>query len=197
MTTTTIEVDLNNTAVGPRVIYADGTDAADVDAEVPAGWTVDYSSQVRTSDGRWSCPLVANAPTAGDIRAIRDLARQDQSGDVDDSYARTGDALDTIQRWYSSAAQAGDGTLVEIVDRLGEGEAAKIYAAARQPQPDIKVIARAKFFSSSGVEERACLVEPDGTVRVWDEVAGHYTLCHALSADDQERIRRLANGAQS
>jgi len=35
-------------------------------------------------------------------------------------------------------------------------------------------------------------VDPDGTVTVYDSVAGHYTICHSLSADSQARIRRLA-----
>ena len=29
----------------------------------------------------------------------------------------------------------------------------------------------------------------DGTVQVWDSVAGHYTRCHSLSAAAQQRIR--------
>ena len=35
-------------------------------------------------------------------------------------------------------------------------------------------------------------VDADGTVRVWDDVAGYYTTCHGLSAAAQQRIRRLA-----
>ena len=35
-------------------------------------------------------------------------------------------------------------------------------------------------------------VDEDGTVRVWDDVAGYYTTCHGLSAAAQQRIRRLA-----
>ena len=33
----------------------------------------------------------------------------------------------------------------------------------------------------------------DGTVRVWDSVAGYYTVCHRLSARDQARVRKLAS----
>lgn len=29
----------------------------------------------------------------------------------------------------------------------------------------------------------------DSTVRVWDEVAGHYTTCHALTAGQIKRLR--------
>jgi hypothetical protein len=35
-------------------------------------------------------------------------------------------------------------------------------------------------------------VDPDGTVRVWDSVAGHYTLRHGLTRRQQARIRREA-----
>ena len=40
-----------------------------------------------------------------DIRAIRDLAKQDAAGETDDSFARTGDALDTIRRWRAAGAR--------------------------------------------------------------------------------------------
>ena len=35
----------------------------------------------------------------------------------------------------------------------------------------------------------------DGTVRVWDPIASHYTVHHALSARSCARIMRLARGA--
>lgn len=69
-----------------------------------------------------------------DIRAIRDLAKQDAAGETDDSFARTGDALDTIRRWRAAGADAGDAELVETIDRLGEDEAAEIYASSRGPE---------------------------------------------------------------
>lgn len=66
-----------------------------------------------------------------DIRAVASLAEQDMSGEVDDSYARTGDAKDTIQRWYDSARSAGDTDLIKTIDRMGVAAAAKAYEAAR------------------------------------------------------------------
>lgn len=57
---------------------------------------------------------------------------------------------------------------------------------------DRKVTARAKAFSTQGIREHRFLVDADGTVRVWDDIAGHYTLCHALSPAAERRIRRLA-----
>jgi hypothetical protein len=35
-------------------------------------------------------------------------------------------------------------------------------------------------------------VEPDGSVLVWDSIAGHYTRCHSLGPSAVRRIRRLA-----
>lgn len=50
------------------------------------------------------------------------------------------------------------------------------------------VIARAKAFSGEGVRSHKFSVSPDNTVRVWDDVAGHYTTCHCLSAAAMRRI---------
>jgi hypothetical protein len=50
--------------------------------------------------------------------------------------------------------------------------------------------ATAKFFSGRGVETLSVRVDSDGTVRVYDDVAGYYTICHALSSRVQRRIAR-------
>lgn len=52
---------------------------------------------------------------------------------------------------------------------------------------------RAKAFSGRGIEAIRCMVDPGGTVRVYDSVAGYYTTCHSLSQSAIARIRRLAN----
>lgn len=36
------------------------------------------------------------------------------------------------------------------------------------------------------------MIDADGTVRIYDDVAGHYTLRHGLTARQVARIRRLA-----
>ena len=59
------------------------------------------------------------------------------------------------------------------------------------------VIARARFFTGSGIERRRCKLDEDGTVRVWDKVAGHYTLVHSLSPSARRRISRLVREARS
>lgn len=51
---------------------------------------------------------------------------------------------------------------------------------------------RAKAFAGEGVRLNKCLVSRDGTVRVWDSVAGHYTTCHSLSSAAQLRVRKMA-----
>lgn len=62
-------------------------------------------------------------------------------------------------------------------------------------QQDKIVTARARAFSAEGVRQHKFMVESDGTVRVYDPVAGHYTTCHALSAGALRRIRKIAKNA--
>ena len=54
------------------------------------------------------------------------------------------------------------------------------------------IIIRAKAFAGEGVRTHRATVDPDGTVRIWDPVAAHYTTCHALGAAAIRRIRKLA-----
>lgn len=57
---------------------------------------------------------------------------------------------------------------------------------------------RCKAFSGQGVRNHRVHVEADmidsdivtrGNVRVWDDIAGHFTLCHALSDRTIKKIR--------
>jgi hypothetical protein len=57
---------------------------------------------------------------------------------------------------------------------------------------DIKLTVRARFFSGQPIETRDVLIGDDGTVRVWDDVAGHYTVCHALTQSTERLIRAKA-----
>lgn len=50
----------------------------------------------------------------------------------------------------------------------------------------------ARAFSGEGVRRHRCLVSPDGVVRVWDAVAGHYTTCHRLGRLAKRRAQKLA-----
>jgi len=51
---------------------------------------------------------------------------------------------------------------------------------------------RGKVFSGQGVQIADVRVDEDGTVRVWDDVAGHWTTCHSISARNLRAIRRAA-----
>lgn len=55
-----------------------------------------------------------------------------------------------------------------------------------------EITVRAKAYSHEGVRTHRVRVEGDGTVLVWDSVAGHYTSCHSLGRSAQARIRRQA-----
>ena len=56
---------------------------------------------------------------------------------------------------------------------------------------ETKITIRARAFQGI-LETVRCSVEADGTVRVYDDVAGHYTRCHSLSARDLGRVRAAA-----
>lgn len=53
---------------------------------------------------------------------------------------------------------------------------------------------RAKAFTGEGVRSHRVKVE-NGFVAVWDSVAGHYTVCHALST--RAKVRILAEAAEA
>lgn len=57
------------------------------------------------------------------------------------------------------------------------------------------VTARARAFSGEAVRKHSFMVETDGTVRVYDPVAGYYTTCHALSVKTLRRLRKIAQNA--
>ncbi len=51
---------------------------------------------------------------------------------------------------------------------------------------------RAKAFANEGVKSHKVSIDSDGTVRVWDSVAGFFTTCHSLSQSAIRRIRKAA-----
>ena len=54
------------------------------------------------------------------------------------------------------------------------------------------VMVRARAFSGEGVSWHKATVGLDGTVAVWDPVAGHYTVCHAMCRRAVRRARHAA-----
>jgi hypothetical protein len=57
---------------------------------------------------------------------------------------------------------------------------------------DMIIKMRCKAFGGEGVRINLLQVSSDGSVRVWDRIAGHYTACHILSAAAQLRARKEA-----
>lgn len=57
----------------------------------------------------------------------------------------------------------------------------------------IQFTSRCKAFSGEPMQIYRICVDSDGTVSVWDSVAGHYTTCHALSERQQQRLRKIAS----
>lgn len=53
---------------------------------------------------------------------------------------------------------------------------------------------KARAFTGQGVRLHKVAVSEAGEVRVWDEVAGHFTLCHRLCTSAEARIRKMAAG---
>jgi hypothetical protein len=51
---------------------------------------------------------------------------------------------------------------------------------------------RCKAFDGEGVRTNRVMVDDDGTVRVYDSVAGYYTTCHSLSERTMRRIRAMS-----
>ena len=45
---------------------------------------------------------------------------------------------------------------------------------------------------SDGTKTRLFDLDADGTVRVYDPIAGHYTVCHSLTARQMQMIRAEA-----
>lgn len=54
------------------------------------------------------------------------------------------------------------------------------------------VTVKCKAFSGGRIAAHRCIVDADGTVRVYDDAAGYYTTCHSMSERTQARVRKLA-----
>lgn len=54
------------------------------------------------------------------------------------------------------------------------------------------ITVRVRAFNGK-LETVQCIVNNDGTVRVFDDIAGFYSACHSLSERQQSRIRNLAS----
>lgn len=52
---------------------------------------------------------------------------------------------------------------------------------------------RCRAFTGDKIQLNRFQVDPDDTIRVWDSVAGHFTLHHSLSPGQQRKVIGLAN----
>ena len=55
-----------------------------------------------------------------------------------------------------------------------------------------RIIAIAKPFAAFQRGKYEFSVSDDGTISVWDDVAGYYTTCHSLSEAAQRKIGKVA-----
>ena len=51
---------------------------------------------------------------------------------------------------------------------------------------------RCKAFGGEGVKANKLMIDADGTVSVYDRIAGHYTTCHRLAKSAMDRARKSA-----
>ena len=62
-------------------------------------------------------------------------------------------------------------------------------SVTRFAQDVVQMEFRGKVFSTRGVETVDVRVDDAGTVRVWDDIAGHWTTCHSISSRNLRVIR--------
>jgi hypothetical protein len=58
--------------------------------------------------------------------------------------------------------------------------------------PDVQLRVKVRVWGFRP-QSRLVKVEADGTVRVWDSVARHFTLRHDMTSRDKARIRKMAD----
>ena len=56
----------------------------------------------------------------------------------------------------------------------------------------MELIFRGRAFTSEQSGTYRVMVTSDGSVHVWDSVAGHFTRCHVITASAQARLRAKA-----
>jgi len=53
-------------------------------------------------------------------------------------------------------------------------------------------VASGRAFTGTSQWGYRASVDAAGTVRVYDDIAGHYTTCHALTSRQEAHVRRIA-----
>ena len=68
----------------------------------------------------------------------------------------------------------------------------KADSVTRFAEDAIQMGFRGKVFAGRGVQTADVRVDDKKAVRVWDEVAGHWTTCHSISERNLREIRKAA-----
>lgn len=101
-----------------------------------------------------------------------------------------------IEALRSEAGEHGDLDMVEICDNALGGDEHALRecqrvlddAAAMADDGTVDITLRVAAFAGEGERKNKIRVDIDGNIRVWDDVAGHYTVCHSIDESDQGRI---------
>jgi hypothetical protein len=104
---------------------------------------------------------------------------------------------ENLVKFAEEAFAAGDEAQVELIIEALRGrdeavEADDIENILDRRRGQFRFTARCRAFSGESVQQNRILVERDGSVLVWDGVAGAYTRCHVLGASQKARLRKLA-----
>jgi len=80
-----------------------------------------------------------------------------------------------------------------------ERHASVAHVVGREPADDktektMTITMTTKAFSTETRRPYRMTVDADGTVRVYDSTAGHYTTCHSMSERSMQIARRKARG---
>lgn len=142
-----------------------------------------------------AAPALTPWPTSGARPSLEDLT--DRVNLLLRAQAYTLSALVELLVRAEEALQAGDDRQAELVvaelrrrDETGDADDLQDILDRRRGQ--VRLVARCRAFAGEGARENRILVEDDGSVLVWDPVAGAYTRCHALSPRTQRRLAALA-----
>ena len=94
-------------------------------------------------------------------------------------------------------------TILPTITNMRATLARKSIASGPQAQgemtmsnTEVKLSAKARAFRAEGIRKHRFVVDlSDNSVRVWDSVAGYYTICHSLSKSAQARLVKLAKAS--
>jgi hypothetical protein len=89
-------------------------------------------------------------------------------------------------RWRVTSIGFGEGSN-QVVQHLEKDMGEK-----KMQDNDIRLFATVRAFVDTKISRNEFRVSPDGTVRVWNSIAGGFTLCPDMSKSSVARVRRMA-----